>query len=248
MGNPIKLRSRILSIEDFGSGIYAVKMRPEGRVPRFKPGQFLHLAIDPFDPNGGFWPESRVFSIASFDPPGDITIVYSVKGTYTTRMAATLAAGSGVWLKMPYGDFVIESRAAPGQKIVLIAGGTGLTPFVPYLQGLAALNAAPRMVRLYYGARARCLILFPDILARCARSSLLDLRLWIEDAEDAACDSPLGRAAAGRLDIARIAAECEPLGEPVFFLSGPPAMILSFRDSLIRGGVPAERVQIDEWE
>ena len=34
------------------------------RCPLFKPGQFLHLAIDPYD-GAGFWPESRVFSIAS---------------------------------------------------------------------------------------------------------------------------------------------------------------------------------------
>jgi len=248
MGNPIKIRSRVLSVEDFGSGIYAVKMRSEGRVPRFKLGQFLHLAIDAYDPNGGFWPESRVFSIASYDPPGDVTIVYSVKGAYTARMAATLAAGSGVWLKMPYGDFVIESKALPGQSIVLIAGGTGLTPFVPYLQGIAIAGAATRMVRLYYGTRERSLILFPDILAQCAHSSIIDLRLWIEDAEDATRESPLGRAEAGRLDIARIASECVALGDPLFFLSGPPQMIMSFRDSLIRGGVPAERVQIDEWE
>ena len=33
-------------------------------VTPFKPGQFLHLALDAFEP-GGFWPESRVFSIAS---------------------------------------------------------------------------------------------------------------------------------------------------------------------------------------
>ena len=37
---------------------------PNGRAPRFRPGQFLHLALDAYDPSG-FWPDSRVFSIAS---------------------------------------------------------------------------------------------------------------------------------------------------------------------------------------
>jgi ferredoxin-NADP reductase len=248
VGNPIKLRSRIASIDDLGSGIYAVTMKTQGRMPRFRPGQFLHLAIDAYDPNGGFWPESRVFSIASCDQTGAITIVYSVKGAYTARMAATLSEGREVWLKMPYGDFVIESKALPGQSIVLIAGGTGLTPFVPYLQKLTATGDVSRTIRLYYGVKEWRVILFPEVLARCVDSSLLDLRLWIENEEDAARESKLGRAVLGRLDIEKIAAECKALGSTVFFLSGPPMMIMSFRDFLIRGGVSAECVQIDEWE
>ena len=54
------------ALEDHGERVYTVLLRPGVPVPRFNPGQFLHLALDPYEP-GGFWPESRVFSIAS--PP-----------------------------------------------------------------------------------------------------------------------------------------------------------------------------------
>ena len=46
-------------------------------VPRFTPGQFLHLALDPYDADG-FWPDSRVFSIASSpDARTNLAITYA---------------------------------------------------------------------------------------------------------------------------------------------------------------------------
>jgi NAD(P)H-flavin reductase len=107
-----------------------VNFKPYGRVPLAKPGQFLHLTVDVYDPTGGFWPESRVFSIASAPGASEISIVYSVKGQYTKRMERVLAPGYEVWLKLPYGDFIVESAIEKDQDIVLIAGGTGLSPFL----------------------------------------------------------------------------------------------------------------------
>ena len=64
MATPQKLRCLINKITDHGGHVYTVDLAPERPVPRFKPGQFLHLTLDDYDPSG-FWPESRVFSIAS---------------------------------------------------------------------------------------------------------------------------------------------------------------------------------------
>ena len=61
-----KLNCVVEQVIDHGERVYTLALRPERPVPRFRPGQFLHLALDPYDPSG-FWPESRVFSIAS--PP-----------------------------------------------------------------------------------------------------------------------------------------------------------------------------------
>src|SRR6266581_6096825 len=94
-----------------GDRVYTVSLRPKRPVPRFRAGQFLHLALDPYDATG-FWPESRVFSIAS--PPAErdlVRITYAVHGRFTARMERDVAEGKEVWIKMPYGDFVIERHA-----------------------------------------------------------------------------------------------------------------------------------------
>src|ERR1035438_8343115 len=95
-------------------------------------GQFLHLTVDDYDPSG-FWPESRVFSIASSPRERKrLRICYSVKGRYTTKMEQVLKVGGEVWVKLPYGDFVIDGS----NDAVLLAGGTGISAFTAFLQSL----------------------------------------------------------------------------------------------------------------
>src|SRR5699024_1464423 len=115
-----------------GERVYTLVLRPERRVPRFRAGQFLHLALDRYDPTG-FWPESRVFSIAS-PPDGrdEVRITYAVKGGFTSRMEAEAVEGREVWIKLPYGDFVVDAAA----DVALFAVGTGVTAFTAFLEGL----------------------------------------------------------------------------------------------------------------
>src|SRR3954470_1179985 len=120
-----KLRCVVDRIVDHGEHVYTLALRPERPAPRFRAGQFLHLALDPYDPTG-FWPESRVFSIASPPAARDrVTMTYAVHGPFTARMERDLVEGRQVWIKMPYGDFVIDAQG----DVVLLAGGTGMTAF-----------------------------------------------------------------------------------------------------------------------
>src|SRR6185436_15694325 len=99
---------------------------------RFRAGQFLHLALDRYDPTG-FWPESRVFSIASAPAErGSVRITYAVKGRFTGRMEAEAVEGREVWIKLPYGDFFVDERA----DVALFAGGTGVTAFTAFLEAI----------------------------------------------------------------------------------------------------------------
>lgn len=134
MANPQKIQAYVDKITTYGKSIYAVDFIPEGRIPRYKPGHFLHLTVDNFDPSGGFWPESRVFSICSSYNQDLISIIYSVKGKYTIKMKEMLKVGAKVWLKLPYGEFIIENNNS--NCVVLVAGGTGVSPFLPYLENL----------------------------------------------------------------------------------------------------------------
>jgi ferredoxin-NADP reductase len=134
-------------VTDHGERVHTVELEPGMTMPRFRPGQFLHLALDRYDP-GGFWPDSRVFSIASSPAERDrLEITYAVKGAFTSRMERELAAGVAVWAKLPYGEFVVD----PGTDAVLFAGGTGITAFTAFLQSLEPERTS--RVLLFYGAR-----------------------------------------------------------------------------------------------
>ncbi len=244
----MKVRAIVDTVTSFGSSVYRVILRIQGSLPRMKPGQFLHLALDEYEPYGGFWPESRIFSIASAYQDTLLEFVYSVKGRFTKRMEKCLVPGFELWIKLPYGEFIIESAAKPGQSVILVAGGTGISPFLSYLANLLEDRKKRRTVRLYYGIRKNVLLMGRALIERCVDASLVDAKIYIEDEDPDNMLSPSIKMERGRLDIANIKDECEGLESAMYFISGPPMMIKSFRDRLLLAGVPLNSIKTDDWE
>jgi len=244
MANPVKIKAHVEKITAFGKGTYAVDFKPEGRIPRYKSGQFLHLTVDEFDPTGGFWPESRVFSICSSYNQDLISIIYSVKGKYTKKMEEMLKAGSRVWLKLPYGEFVIENNTT--SSVVLVAGGTGVSPFLPYLENLIHEENQRQPIHLFYGIRNIEAFIGRDLLLQCRKTlKNFNVSVSIENNTSVTSEIPFET---GRLDINEIRKKTAGLLNPVYYLSGPPAMIKAFKSKLFEMGVDKDNVKIDEWE
>jgi ferredoxin-NADP reductase len=242
-----KLNCVVEQVIDHGERVYTLALRPERPVPRFLPGQFLHLALDPYDATG-FWPESRVFSIAS--PPAQrdvVRITYAVHGRFTARMESALAEGKQAWIKMPYGDFVIERTA----EVVLFAGGTGITAFTAFLGDLTAIEDRP--VTLAYGARTEPLLIYRDVVERCAqREPSLQVAYFVE--QPAFAEATAGKGVAGTAVITgRVSVEAlwprlhRPL-EAHYYISGPPPMLRGIGQDLRARNIPAEAIHIDAWE
>ena len=251
MSMPRKIRCTVEAITDHGGRVYTVDLAPASPVPAFRPGQFLHLTVDDYDP-AGFWPESRVFSIAS--SPRErrrLRICYSVKGRYTTKMEATLKVGGEVWIKLPYGEFVIDEAG----DAVLIAGGTGISAFTAFLEALSP--ATPHEVALVYGARTPALFLFQEmILDRLARVPNFSV-VFFSEAADAvfaqrmAVRSRPPHCLTGRIVLDPVlvppSSDLRPPSS-VFYLSGPPVMLKTLTADLLARGVEPERVRTDAWE
>ncbi len=225
-----KIPCLVDAVTDHGERVYTVELAPSLPVPMFRPGQFLHFAIDPYD-GVGFWPESRVFSIASSPRERDrLQITYAVKGRFTTRMEHEVVPGATVWAKLPYGDFVID----PHRDAVLFAGGTGVTAFTAFLQSLTPRNA-PQVV-LFYGARTLDLFVYGPLVQACAGSvSSLTCHLICEETD-------------GRLDANIAAPAVASLNDPAYYLSGPPAMLGTLTEQLLGRGIPLESIYTDAWE
>jgi NAD(P)H-flavin reductase len=242
---PRKIRCTVESITDHGGRVYTVDLAPQSLAPSFRPGQFLHLTVDEYDP-GGFWPESRVFSIAS--SPHDrkrITTCYAVKGRYTIKMEQVLRVGGEVWIKLPYGEFVIDSAS----DAVLIAGGTGISAFTAFLEALAPQSA--QQVWLVYGARSPELLLFQDEILR-QIGAVPNLRgLFFTETASPPFENqnpPRVEFLAGRVSTDAVWSRVPEPGGKVFYLSGPPVMLQTLSEALRQRGVPAAQIRTDAWE
>jgi len=248
MSMPRKIRCKVEAIADHGGRVYTVDLAPATPVPPFHPGQFLHLTVDDYDP-AGFWPESRVFSIAS--SPQDrrhIRICYAVKGRYTARMEQALKPGVEVWIKLPYGEFFID----PSSDAVLLAGGTGISAFTAFIEALEP--GSLRQVWLVYGAREPDLLLFRDmILEQSRRVPKFRVLFFTETpnqafSEQTPAHQPPPQCLPGRISLDLIGPRVDGLESKVFYLSGPPIMLTSLSEQLKKRGLPPERIRTDAWE
>ena len=243
MSTPIKVPATVTSIVAHGDDVYSLSLAPMRELPSFLPGQFLHLALDAYEPSS-HWPESRVFSIATSPTrASQLRVTFAVKGAFTRRMASTLHEGDVVWLKLPYGDFTLQP--ASELETVLIAGGTGITPFVAFLEFLLDRRIA-RPVKLFYGARRQGLLLYRALIDECAaRLPGFRAAYWVESRE---ADGDTARCREGRLSLAEILTQVDRPLEAAYYLSGPPPMIKTFAGELSARGVADAHIHIDAWD
>lgn len=222
-----KYKARLEEIKNPLQDIYTLIFSSPDRF-RYKPGQFLHLALDDYDPSGQ-WPESRCFSMQSTPDDDFLKITYAVKGKFTKRMADELFIGKEVWLKLPYGE--LFQNANSRNNCIFIAGGTGVTPFLSLFNHISFLEY--ESPKLYLGFRTNKYYIFKEDIEKArANHNTFKAYLTFEDAN-------------GLLDIKKIHEENK---NTTYFISGPPLMINNFRSYLLLKGIEKNEIITDDWE
>jgi predicted ferric reductase len=224
-----KYKASIVAIKCFIDGIYTLDIQSLGSPFKYSPGQFLHLALDDYDPSCT-WPDSRCFSIQT--PPGSeiIRITYAVKGRFTKRMASSLEVGNQVTLKLPYGDLFTQDHNK--KNTIFIAGGTGITPFLSLFNNITFreyLNP-----KLFAGYRTKSMNLYHAELSNAKEiNPSFSAKYFYEDET-------------GLINTEDILKEREKDG--TYFISGPPAMIGFFKHMLHDRGIALANIKTDDWE
>lgn len=228
-----KYLSKIVSIKNPIDGIYTLEMEPERGRYKYMPGQFLHLAIDNDFDGSGQWPDSRCFSIQSNPAEAVIRITYAIKGKFTQEIERSVAVGSQVWLKLPYGDLFTQKHKT--DHTVFIAGGTGITPFLSLFTHESFYEY--KHPKIYLGFRTQEHNVYQRELSLITNSPEKDryvgLKIFYEKLD-------------GIIDIESI--YLENGSSSTYFISGPPNMIKDFRNRLMILKVPKENILSDDWE
>ena len=134
-------------IETPAPNVRELTLRPDGPPLAHVPGQWLSLRL----PVGEKPPLVRAYTLAA--PPqadGTLELLFDrVPGGLGSEYLWTLAPGDRVEFSGPVGNFVLP----PGEDdLVFVARYTGIAPFRAMLQAMDNGAAAPRRVRLIYGA------------------------------------------------------------------------------------------------
>jgi ferredoxin-NADP reductase len=223
-----KYKAEIVSIQNQVDGIYTLEFSSPKKF-KFAPGEFLHLALDEYDPSGA-WPESRCFSIQTSPQEDNIKITYAVKGRFTQQMEQELSTGKEIWLKLPLGD--LFTREHDKNNTIFIAGGTGITPYLSLFTDPSF--GEYKNPKLYLGVRNKELHFYQKELEKALQiNPALQTVLVYQDEE-------------GLIDIEKIYNLHRDAG--AFFISGPPVMIRQFKQYLLSKGIQEDRIKTDDWE
>jgi NAD(P)H-flavin reductase len=221
-----KYRSKLINIQNHLDGVFTLEFVSLSSKFRYNPGQFLHIALDTEYDGTGQWPDSRCFSMQSNPNEDTIRITYSIKGKFTRQMEEFLKPGSEVWLKLPYGELFTQPHNK--ENTVFIAGGTGITPFLSLFTHSSFKDYINPSI--YLGFRSKSFNFYENELNFAKNCNL---NFFYEDID-------------GPLNINNIfSVEGK---ESDYFISGPPAMIKSFKDILIVSGLSSGHILTDDWE
>jgi ferredoxin-NADP reductase len=210
---------------------------PEGRHLRAKPGQFLtfHLNIDGDQ-------VIRSYSICSSPLKTDhveITPKRTENGYVSVFLNERAKPGLVVNASGPSGQFYFDEERHP--EIVLIAGGSGITPMVAMLRYLED-RALSTPVTVIYCVRTPQDIIFQQELTRLSDS--LDHFRYVVTVSTPDVSR---KGSKGRLSKALLQEQIPDFRTPTFFLCGPKPFMQLAVELLKEQGVAADRIKQESF-
>ena len=215
-------------IENVTHDTYALRFpKPDGL--EFRPGQATLLSVN----KDGWSEEKRPFTFTS--QPEDDFIEFIIK-SYASHQGVTeqiskLVPGDEVKLGKVWGAITDQG---PG---IFIAGGAGITPFIPILRNRAKLDELQGCT-LLFGAKKQW-----DLILQSEWDAMEDLDTRYILSDEAAPEHDHGHIGLGLLNTF---VEGQGEGSHMFYICGPDPMINSIRENLLALNVPKERIVTED--
>jgi ferredoxin-NADP reductase len=237
-------RARIIGIRDEMDDMYSLVLKPQSGLidrdwPNFQAGQFIELMVE----KGGSR-TLRCFSISSspayFEKTGliELSIRIQHKGRITPWVRQQLKAGSLVNISAAQGDFVLPEEiyaSSQAEKLLFIAGGSGITPFRSMLQqqGLTPTLSPNLDIHLLYYSRDNQHILFQQEFEQ-LQQNYAGLNITFVNSEKD-----------GFICVEHLQTYCADFSQRNAFICGPSPMIQQARKVLAELNVEKDKINFE---
>lgn len=239
-------RAQIVEIRDEIADMYTLVLKPnigiiDRQWPIFEAGQYIELMIEKDGAR-----TLRCFSISSspayYDRTGliELSIRIQQKGRITPWIRQQLALGSLVNISVAQGDFVLSKRAISAEKensfekLLFIAGGSGITPFRSVLQQQFLSEDTEQLdIHLLYYSRDKQHIVFQQELEQ-LQAQYPNIQITFIDSHEA-----------GFICSDHLKKYCDDFSERTAFICGPTPMIQQAREVLNDQGVAKEKINFE---
>lgn len=209
----------------------------DGSTLSFDPGMFVMLTYVDKATNERI---TRAFSIAS--APNAETLdffIHMVHGRLTSKLE-NLAVGDACYVTGPHGQF--RFIASEQKKVLFIAGGTGLAPFMSMLRQIGREHLGTDIV-LIYSVRYPNEIIRSEELKSMVES--LDMKLFVTVTRPDEKDGWSGEK--GHIDEAMVRRCVPDAAERTAYVCGPLNFVKAMKDVLAASGLKPDKVKADVW-
>ncbi len=230
---PVRLnarhRLRVQQVLPEAPGVVSVVVRGE-RLPELaaRPGQFLRWRF--LAP--GLWWTATPYSLSAAPRPDLLRITVKAVGDHSAELAG-LRPGTRIWAEGPYGALTADRRSRP--KVLLLAGGVGVTPLRALLE---SLPARPGDLTLIYRARTPRDLALRGELESIARARGARLHYVL--------NRPDGRGTPLTADLLR--GVVPDVSRHDVYLCGPPGMAEAAYRALRSAGVAPRHIHHESFE
>lgn len=201
----------ITAVEEENSNIYTLKMK--GDFLNYIPGQFMFINLV----RNGKTSESHPFTISSSPASAFLSITPKELGDFTSTIKKT-KIGDKAFVDAPYGNF--SYKRAKHKKLVFIAGGIGITPFISMLRYMRDLGTDKDTI-LFWGNRTKKDIIFNSELSEIAGKIPLKTIHVLSDTSN----DPDWEGDTGYIDKDLLLKYLDDFNDKDFFVCGPPIMM-----------------------
>ncbi|MFC2125368.1 2Fe-2S iron-sulfur cluster-binding protein [Bacteroidota bacterium] len=208
----------------------------------YKPGQYLTLILSHEGET-----IRRSYSLCSspfHDEFPAITVKRIKGGTVSHSISETMHVGDVIEVMEPMGSFTIEIDPYKKRKIVLFAGGSGITPLISILKSVL-LSEKESEILLLYQNRDESSIIFKEKLDQ-LKSEFLN-RIRIEHILSRPSESWTGRKGRVTIESIKDILADEEIVNAEVFLCGPQGMMETVEKALDQIGFDIGKIRMERF-
>ena len=231
-----EVRAEVVELRHPTADSVTLVLRPNGNWQGFRAGQFVRLTVEIDGVR-----RTRCYSPANSAHAADGKIELTVKahaGGFVSKYLKQQAR-PGLVVTLSQADGVFALPEARPERILLISGGSGITPVMAMLRTLCDENHAGRITFLHYCRSAADLIYAAELAQIAERHPNVELLRCYAEAEQ--CGE-----LQGLFHREQLAAAVPDYAEGETFLCGPPGMMQAVQQLWEQDGI-ADRLHLERF-
>lgn len=229
-----RLRSHPLVVSDVIKETYDIwSLHFEGNHPDYVPGQFMFIQLE----RAGGISAPHPFTIASSPAQKGFSICVKTAGDFTATIAETKPSDLA-YVDMPYGVFSFLNYHA--DRLVFIAGGIGITPFLSMLRYMKDRNLRKEVILLWANKREKDIAFRAELDRMVAEMPHMKVHYILSREK-------VWSGEKGRIDTEILKRNVGDFTKREYFVCGPPLMMRDIEKMLFDLSVPKRRIHSERF-